>query len=67
MADPRNPRALFGRALFLSAAALLLLALLFAAGVFPVDPDARRLLSGLLVFVAVVDLLIGRWFMKRSS
>jgi hypothetical protein len=54
-----------GRALVTSSVVMLLLAGLYGTGVFPVDPAARGLVTMLLVVVAIVDLLIAFWLLRR--
>jgi len=62
----QNPaaRAVAGRAMFLSAVVLAVLAALFGAGMFPVEPGARGLVAGALAVVAVIDVLVGLWFIR---
>ncbi len=65
MTEPPSTRAVVGRALVTSSVVMLLLAGLYGTGVFPVDPAARGLVTVLLVVVAVVDLLIAFWLLRR--
>jgi hypothetical protein len=50
--------------MFLSAAVLAVLAVLFGTGALPVEPGARRLVAGALGVVAAIDVLVGLWFVR---
>jgi hypothetical protein len=65
MTEPPSTRAVVGRALVTSSVVMLLLAGLYGTGVFPVDPAARGLVTMLLIAVAIVDLLIAFWLLRR--
>lgn len=62
----RDPaaRAVVGRAMFLSAVVLVVLAALFGTGTLPVEPGARGLVTGALAAVAAIDVLVGLWFIR---
>jgi hypothetical protein len=57
---------MIARALLASAIAMVMLAILFAAGVIPLDPGLRRPVAALLALVAVTDVLIALLFFKRT-
>jgi hypothetical protein len=50
--------------MFLSAAVLVVLAVLFGSGTLPVEPGARGLVAGALGVVAAIDVLVGLWFVR---
>lgn len=63
MRDPAA-RTVVGRAMFLSAAVLVVLAIVFGSGTLPLEPGARGLVAGALVAVAAIDVLVGLWFVR---
>ena len=63
----RRAYGLVGRLMFVSAAVLFLLAVLFLTGVAPVSGGAGRLVALLLGFTAVVDAGLGFFFLSRDD
>jgi hypothetical protein len=66
MNPPPARRGIIGPALLVSAAVIGLAALAIGAGMIPVDSDARGLVVGVMVLVAVNDALAGWWFLRRG-
>jgi hypothetical protein len=66
MTDRQNTRAIIGRALLASAIVMVMLTILFAAGVIPIDPGVRRAVVALLALVVVTDVLIAMLFFRRG-
>jgi hypothetical protein len=59
---PEKSRALVGRILLASAALMLVLAAVIWSGVLGIEPGARSLVAGVVVAAAVLDGLIGLYF-----
>jgi hypothetical protein len=66
MADGRTSRATITRGLLASAIVLVMLTILFAAGVFPLAPGMRMPVIGVLAFVAVTNVLVALLFSKKT-
>ena len=56
-----------GRALLLAALLLLVMAVLFIAGLFPIPERTRTILGAVLAFMAVLDAAIGMVFLERGQ
>ena len=63
----RRAYGLVGRLMFVSAAVLFLLAVLFLTGVAPVSGGTGRLVALLLGVTAVVDAGLGFFFLSRDD
>lgn len=57
---------IIGRALMTSGIVFVALAALVFAGVLPIDPGIRTVVAAGVGTVAVLDFLIGLWFLSRS-
>lgn len=57
---------IIGRALMTSGLVFVVFAALIYTGVVPIDPDVRLVVAAGVGTVAVLDLLIGFWFLSRS-
>jgi hypothetical protein len=64
---PSTPSAAIGRALFALAAVISVLALLTWMRVLPLTPESRLVIISLLMGVALLDVLVGWWFVSRSE
>ena len=56
-----------GRALLLAALLLLVMGMLFFAGLFPIPARTRTIIGGVLAFMAVLDATLGVFFLRRGQ
>lgn len=63
---PARSRRIIAVALWAGALMLVALAVAIYAGVFPVAPEVRGTVAGVLGAVAAVDTVLGLWFFRAS-
>jgi hypothetical protein len=66
MAERRDPRASIGAALLGSAVVILVMAALTGVGAIDIAAGLRPAVVAALVAVAIVDAVIGLWFLRRG-
>lgn len=60
----RQRRVVIGRAMMVSGLVLLLLAAFFWWEIVPVAPEAKTLVTGVLLVAAVADVLVGLFYFR---